>query len=129
MRYLTSTSTMIFALHGPIARKDIRWMCEHVRFMLETSGLNNLICDVGAVAHPDAGTVEALARMQLTARRHGGRLQLRRACGELRDLLALSGLTDVLPCDELPLEASGQVEEREPPGGVEEERDPADPIA
>ena len=104
-------------------------MCERVRFLLQASDSDDLICDVGAVPNPDAGTIEALARMQLTARRLGGRVKLRRACGDLRDLLTLSGLTDVLPCDELPLEPLGQAEQREPASGVEEERDPADPIA
>ena len=102
-------------------------MCERVRFLLQASHSDHVICDVGAVANPDAGTVEALARMQLTARRLGGRLMLRNACGELRDLLTLSGLRDVLPCDELRLETWGHAEEREPASGVEEERDPADP--
>ncbi len=121
--------TIVFALQGPLAPSDVRWMCERVRFLLASSGSDHVICDLGAVTEPDAGTVEALARMQLTAQRLGGRMTLRRACGELGDLLTLSGLTDVLPCDELPLEASRQAEQREPPRGVEEERDPADPIA
>ena len=103
-------------------------MCERVRFLLE-AGDDDVICDVGAVVDPDAGTVEALARMQLTARRLGRRVKIRGACGELKDLVTLSGLRDVLPCDELPLEASGHAEQREPAGGVEEERDPADPVA
>src|SRR5688572_3571115 len=104
-------------------------MCERVRSLLESSGSGDVFCDVGAVAEPDAGTVEALARMQLTARRLGGRVMLRNACGELRDLLMLSGLSDVLPCDELSIESVGHAEEREPTSGIEEERDPADPVA
>jgi ABC-type transporter Mla MlaB component len=126
---LAVPGTIVFALQGPIAREDVRWMCERVRFLLQGSDGDDVICDVGAVVDPDAGTVEALARMQLTARRLGRRLILRRACGELKDLLALSGLRDVLPCDELPLEASRQAEHREPPSGVQEEGDPADPVA
>ncbi len=104
-------------------------MCERVRFLLQASDTDHVICDVSAVMSPDAGTVEALARMQLTARRLGGRMQVRGACGELKDLVTMSGLSDVLPCDELPLEALGQAEQREPTSGIEEERDPADPIA
>ena len=104
-------------------------MCERVRFLLQASDSDHVICDVGALLHPDAGTIEALARMQLTARRLGGRVKLRRACGELRDLLTLSGLSDVLPCDELALEPIGEAEQREPARGVEEERDPGDPVA
>jgi ABC-type transporter Mla MlaB component len=122
-----SKGTIVFALHGPLAPGDVRWMCERVRFLLESS--DQVICDVGAVEDPDAGTVDALARMQLTARRLGGTLRIRRACGELRDLLTLSGLSDVLPCNELPLEASGKAEQREQPSGVEEEGDPDQPIS
>jgi ABC-type transporter Mla MlaB component len=122
-------STIVFALDGPIAPEDVRWMCERVRSLVQASGTGHVICDVGAVVHPDAVTVEALARMQLTARRLGGRLKFQNACGELRDLLSVSGLSDVLPCDELTLEARGHTEEGEPPRGVEEERDPADPVA
>ena len=124
-----NSSTIVFALTGPISPGDIRWMCERIRFLLASSDSRRIVCYVGAVPEPDAATIDALARMQLTARRHGGSMELRRACGELRDLLTLSGLTDVLPCDELRPETRGQAEEREPSRGVEEERDPADPIA
>jgi ABC-type transporter Mla MlaB component len=124
-----SSSIIVYALRGPIAPKDVRWMCERVRSLLEASDDGHVICDVGAVTEPDAGTVEALARMQLTAQRLGGRLKLRRACGELRDLLRMSGLSDVVPCDELLLEAGRHAEQGEPTRGVQEEGDPADPVA
>ena len=104
-------------------------MCERVRFLLEGTEADHVICDVGAVMTPDAGTVEALARLQLTARRLGRTVKIRGACGELKDLVTLSGLSDVLPCDELSLEVSGQAEQREEAGGVEEEGDPADPAS
>ena len=104
-------------------------MCERVRYLLEASDSDHVICDVSAVLSPDAGTVEALARMQLAARRLGRRMKVRGACGALRDLVTMSGLSDVLPCDELSLEALGKAEQREPASGVEEERDPADPVA
>jgi hypothetical protein len=51
---------------------------------------------VGGV-DPDAVTVEALARLQLAARRHGCRVRLRNASPGLRDLVAFMGLRDVLP--------------------------------
>jgi ABC-type transporter Mla MlaB component len=89
---------VVFALEGPIVPRDVRWLCERVRSLLESSGAGHVICDVGAVVRPDAGTVEALARMQLTARRLGGRLKLQNACGDLRELITLAGLTDVMQC-------------------------------
>lgn len=53
------------------------------------------LCDVTGV-EPDALTVDALARLQLTAGRHGCRVRLRNASDELRDLVAFMGLRDVL---------------------------------
>jgi ABC-type transporter Mla MlaB component len=53
-------------------------------------------CDVSGV-EADAVTVDALARLQLAARRHGCRVQLRNASGGLVDLLAFMGLDAVLP--------------------------------
>lgn len=92
-----SPGRIVFALDGPIAPEDIRWMCERVRSLLEGSGADVVVCNVAAV-EPDAGTVEALARMQLVAHRLGGTVLLRNASSELRELLELAGLTDVVPC-------------------------------
>jgi anti-anti-sigma regulatory factor len=55
-----------------------------------------VLCDVeGVVA--DAAAVDALARLQLVARRAGCELRLRNASPELRDLVVFMGLRDVLP--------------------------------
>ena len=56
-----------------------------------------LLCDVGDVVDPDAGTVETLARARLTARRLGWELRLVNAGSDLLDLIELMGLSDVLP--------------------------------
>ena len=54
-------------------------------------------CDVGGVVHVDLTLAEAVARLALVARRAGvGRLRLRNASPELRGLLALMGLADVV---------------------------------
>jgi hypothetical protein len=113
---------------GPIARDDLAAWCEHVRALLEDGDAGPVICDVGALTDPDAVTVDALARLQLAARRLGRCVLLRGACGDLQDLLAFVGLCDVLPLREpLRLEPCGQSEEREQACGVEEEADPGDP--
>jgi len=56
--------------------------------------------DVSGITDPDCASVEMLARMQLAARRSGRTLELCGASDELRELLALSGLSNVLPCRE-----------------------------
>ena len=55
-----------------------------------------LAVDVGTF-EPDAVTVDALARLQLAARRHGFLVRLRHASAELLELVAFMGLADVLP--------------------------------
>ncbi|MCB5168632.1 STAS domain-containing protein [Streptomyces bambusae] len=77
--------------------------------------------DVSAVTEPGLAAVDLLARLALTARRHGTRLRVTGAGGRLRALLALAGLTDLL--GQQPL---GQAEHREPPVGVQEGIDPDD---
>ncbi len=90
--------------------------------------------DVGALSQPDLASVDALARLQLHARRSGRSLRLVDAGPELRALLALLGLDDALPTDDaLPLDAGSggqrlrQAEEGEEPRRVEEVRHPGDP--
>jgi hypothetical protein len=82
---------------------------------------STIVCDVGTLA-PDAVTVDALARLQLSARRLGLELRLSRSSRELQELLAFVGLGDVLG-----VEPRGQAEEREQRLRVEEERELDDP--
>jgi ABC-type transporter Mla MlaB component len=88
--------TIAFAVHGPIARDDLPGLCARVCALLEGSGAGVALCDVCGVV-PDAVTVEALARLQLAARRYGCQVRLRNASDELRELVTFMGLADVLP--------------------------------
>jgi anti-anti-sigma regulatory factor len=69
----------------------------------------------------DIGTVDALARLQLSARRLGRRLRLRDVPLELRELIELAGLSRVLG-----VEPVGQAEEREVALDVEKRVQPGD---
>ena len=83
------------AIRGPIARADLPGLTERVCSLLSATRPAALLCDVEGVP-PDAVTVDALARLQLAARRHGCRAVLRNASSELRELVDLMGLTEVL---------------------------------
>jgi ABC-type transporter Mla MlaB component len=85
------------AIAGPVDRADIARLCERIRVLLAADGADLVVCDVGALVAADAATVDVLARLQLTARRLGGRIRIRHASSELLDLLALTGLREVLP--------------------------------
>ena len=134
--------TTTFVLRGPIARREIPALCVTLRRVLAVDP-GPIVFDIRRLVDPDATTVEALARLQLSALRLGHRIRLRNACGELEDLLALVGLVELLPVIASPVSAStvrptlsgsrlesiGQSEEREQMRRVEEERDPVDPVA
>jgi ABC-type transporter Mla MlaB component len=83
-----------FAIRGPIARADLPGLCERVCALLAAAG-DVVRCDVDGV-EPDAVTVEAIARLQLGALRRGCRVELVNASPELRGLVDLMGLRDVI---------------------------------
>jgi ABC-type transporter Mla MlaB component len=86
---------IVFAIRGPIARGDLPGLCERVCALLERSEARVAFCDVRGV-QPDAVTVDALARLQLAARRQRCCVRLTYASAELRELVDFMGLTDVL---------------------------------
>ena len=89
-----------------------------------------ITCDVATVGQPDLATLDQLCRLSASVRGLDGELRLRRAPWELRALIALSGLSDALPDGRrLAVKPRGEAEERKEARGVEEEDDPADPIA
>jgi ABC-type transporter Mla MlaB component len=92
----TEPRTLIFAIRGPIARDDLPGLCARVCALLDRSAAEVALCDVAGI-DPDAVTVDALARLQLAARRRGCVVRLRDASPELRELVAFMGLTAVLP--------------------------------
>ena len=90
---------------------------------------DRLVCDLGARVGAHMGTVDALARVQLTARRLGRVVALRAASDDLLALLAFAGLNEALPRSGLGLEAGGQAEQREQLLRPQEERELDDPAA
>ncbi len=93
---LQARPTVALAIRGPITRADLPGLCDRVCGLLSETGAGDVLCDVDGV-EPDAVTVDALARLQLAARRHGCQVRLCHASDELLDLLAFMGLRDVLP--------------------------------
>lgn len=88
--------TVAFAIRGPIERGDLPGLCDRACALLRENRARLVLCDVRGI-EPDAVTVDALCRLQLAARRQGCRVRLRRASRDLRQLVALMGLQDVLP--------------------------------
>jgi anti-anti-sigma regulatory factor len=119
--------SIVLDVRNPIARAAVPALCERVRVLLAAGVVEVITCEVGGLTEPDTDAVDALARLQLTARRLGRSIRLRHPRPELRDLLGLTGLCTELPCGTgLRLDSQWQTEEREQVG-VDEEVDPTDP--
>ncbi len=120
--------TIHLDLRVPMDPAEAASLCRLLRTILEGTDAEMVVCDVGALTDPDIGTVDTLARLQLTARRLRREIALGHASPELRALLGLVGLGGIVPCvEELGLQARSETEDREEPLRVEEEGDPADP--
>ena len=89
----------------------------------------SIVVDASGLTDADAAVLDSLVRMQLDAHRMGASIRLANAPRQLIDLLALFGLTDVLPVDaESGVEVERQIEQREQLR-VDEEVDRGDPAA
>ncbi|GHE48564.1 hypothetical protein GCM10018782_23960 [Streptomyces griseoaurantiacus] len=102
-----------------VGRDDVGRLSRDVRARAAAEG-GVVVCDVGGVLTSGLVLVDVLARLQLAARRAGGRIRVRGPSPELRALLGLLAL---------PVELEGQSEQGEPPLGVEEAVEPGDPAA
>jgi anti-anti-sigma regulatory factor len=124
----TASGAYEIAVRGRIDDAAVARLCARVRAAVE-GGPDEVVCDAARLSEASLAAISLLARLQLTARRLGGRVRVRNASPELHDLLALAGLCDVVgACPPLPVEALGQPEQREELLGVEEECDPGDPV-
>ena len=75
------------ALAGRIGPEDAEALTTCVCSRIATGEPGRLGCDVAGIEDPDMGTVDALARMALAARRLGRNVELRRARPDLLELL------------------------------------------
>ncbi|MFJ3163194.1 STAS domain-containing protein [Streptomyces kanasensis] len=95
---MDATDPTVFRVAGPVGPADVPRLCEELSALLRegTAAGCEVVCDVGGVTRPGLATVDALARLHLTARRLGHRMAVRGAGTDLRLLLELVGLTGLL---------------------------------
>ncbi|WP_202425892.1 STAS domain-containing protein [Streptomyces sp. HUCO-GS316] len=108
----------VLVLVRPVTRDQVMGLSDDVRALLDATGAGVVVCDVAGLGPPGLGVVDLLARLQLAARRAGGRIRLRDPDPALHALLDLVGLR---------FELERQAEQREPALGVEEEVEPGEP--
>ncbi|MFB6554536.1 STAS domain-containing protein [Streptomyces sp. NPDC056405] len=115
--HVDAVTPAVLVLPGPVSRGETPRLSDEVRALMESTGAGVVVCDVGGLGPPGLAVVDLLARLELTARRAGGRIRLRDPDPALHALLDLVGLR---------FETERQVEQREPPLGVQEAVEPGD---
>jgi uncharacterized protein related to proFAR isomerase len=88
--------SVVVRLHGAVGPDARSAVCAQVRRLLARGDVDVITCDVSSV-RPELGAVDALARLQLTARRLGGGIRLRAAPEDVAGLIRLVGVDAVLP--------------------------------
>ncbi|MGV9761364.1 STAS domain-containing protein [Streptomyces tricolor] len=116
--HVDAENPAVLVLPGPVRSDEVPGLCDEVRALVEGSGARVVVCDVGGLGPPGLAAVDLLARLELAARRAGGRIRLRDPDPALPALLDLVGLR---------FQMERQAEEREPPLGVEEAVETGDP--
>ncbi|MGG2462590.1 STAS domain-containing protein [Streptomyces sp. RGM 3693] len=95
--------TVVWHFGPSIATTDVPALCTRLDRLLRARPRTTVLCDVRAVTAPDTATVQALLRLQLTARRLGGPgIRLWHVPEALGLLLAATGLNGALPSDDGP---------------------------
>jgi ABC-type transporter Mla MlaB component len=92
---MAAPASITFAITGPITRDDLPGLCNRVCALLAESSAGVAYCDVTGVG-VDAVTVDALARLQLGARRRDCTVRLLNASPELLALVRFMGLDNVV---------------------------------
>ncbi len=91
---------LIVVFSAPVCPAETGVLCRHLESLLADHPVRCIVCDVGGLGRPDLAAVDALARIQLVARRQGHRMQLVHAGPGLRELLVLVGLDEAVALDD-----------------------------
>ncbi|MFJ9827489.1 STAS domain-containing protein [Streptomyces sp. NPDC101160] len=87
-----TSRTLELRLPARPAPDDVGRLCA----LLDAAEPAVVVCDVGGLDRAGLAAVDAVARLRLAARRRGHRLEFRGAGPELRGVLDLVGLGDLL---------------------------------
>ena len=97
---------VVLVLAGPLTADAAGDLTDALEKAVATADRGaSVVLDLAGVTTSDIGTVDALCRLTLAARRLGRRLVVRGASRDLRQLLGLVGLEGVVPCAESSVEA------------------------
>jgi ABC-type transporter Mla MlaB component len=87
-----AANRVVLIVSGPLTPADGPRLCAELVARISGAGATEAVCDVRGLVRPGLAAVDALARLRLTANRHGCRLLIVGARRELLVLLDMAGL-------------------------------------
>jgi len=82
-----------------ITEEHVPWLCRRLHELV-ADGCRIVVLDAGALMRADLDAVEALARLQLAARRLGGEVRLRNVGPDVREVLNLAGVLGIVRAED-----------------------------
>ncbi|WP_308312054.1 STAS domain-containing protein [Streptomyces albipurpureus] len=82
---------VVLVVPAPVTLADVPPLCARL-YALYGEGAAEVVCDLAELTRANLASVEAVARLRLTARRAGRAVRMRNAGPELQALLTLMGL-------------------------------------
>jgi len=92
---------VVVEIEGRSGACDLAMWCAQIESLLTVGGADVVACDVAHLDGSAGAVLHTLVRLQLTARRCGGAIQLFSPPPALLELVWIAGLTDVLPVSDL----------------------------
>ncbi|MFJ4869065.1 STAS domain-containing protein [Streptomyces sp. NPDC088757] len=83
---------LVVTLSARPGREEVERLCAE----LAAAPPAEVVCEAGALVPAGLAAVDALTRLKLAAVRHGHRIRFRGAAPDLRSLIRLTGLDEVL---------------------------------
>jgi anti-anti-sigma regulatory factor len=88
--------TAVFPIAGSLTSEVIPALCQQLTSLMKCTSAKVIVCDLAELESFNLATIDALAQLQLTARRHGREIQLRHLPQRLKALIKLCGLEQTL---------------------------------
>lgn len=82
---------VVLVIPAPVTLADVPPLCAQLQ-ALYGQGVEEVVCDLAELTRATLASVEAVARLRLTARRAGRRVRMRHTSPDLMALLTLMGL-------------------------------------
>jgi anti-anti-sigma factor len=93
---IAADGSPVLTLPSKVPPEAVPALCDQVRSLLNQAGTDHVTCDLQLLEYAGLASIDLLFRLQLTARRSGGYVQLQNTPRRIQQLIQQTGLGDTL---------------------------------